>query len=98
MEIFFFLKFSNCSLSRKSQWACTLWVEVHNLFSSACHRDGDGEAVLALSLLYIYIIKSVLVVLFCFVFSLFCFSRGHNWDITTASRHISLNYFSARFV
>jgi len=27
-------------------------------------------------------------VLFCFViFSLFCFSRGHNWDIIPASRH-----------
>ena len=26
-------------------------------------------------------------VLFCFVFSLFCFFRGHNWDIIPASCH-----------
>ena len=52
---------------------------------------------------YIYIIKSVSVVLFCFVlfcfvlfcfvlfcyFFTFCFSRGHNWDIIPASHHNS---------
>jgi len=41
------------------------------VFSSACHRDGDGEAVLACP--YIYIIKSVLVVLFCYVLLFFHF-------------------------